>query len=156
MLGPGAVAPSFELPDQHGNLVRLADFRGSWVLIWWYPKAQTPGCTIEGQGLRDLADEFAAAGCVILGASFDTQAENLAFDERQGFGFPLLSDTEHSVGVAYEVVRRGDEHYGGFAERHSYLIDPDGIIRRAYPVSDVDNHAAEVLADLHALTAGGG
>ena len=153
MLAPGTVAPPFELPDQHGSVVRLADLRGKWVLMWWYPKAQTPGCTIEGQGLRDLAGEFAAAGCVILGASFDTPAENLDFDKRQGFGFPLLSDADHSVGVAYEVVRRGDEHYGSFAERFSYLIDPEGIVRRAYPVSDVDNHAAEVLDDLHTLTA---
>ena len=79
-------------------------------------------------------------------------AENLVFATLQDFEFPLISDTAHSVGVAYDVVRRGDEQYGSFAERFSYLIDPDGIVRRAYPVSDVDNHAAEVLDDLHRLT----
>ncbi|MCU1396861.1 MAG: alkyl hydroperoxide reductase/Thiol specific antioxidant/Mal allergen [Ilumatobacteraceae bacterium] len=152
MLGPGIAAPDFTLPDQHGDPVHLADFRGRWVLLWWYPAAQTPGCTIEGQNIRDHADEFAAANCVVLGASFDDIGANLAFSELQGFEFPLLSDTDHSVGTAYEVVRVGDDHYQRFSERHSYLIDPDGMIRRAYAVSDVESHADEVLADIRRLS----
>lgn len=152
MLSAGQPAPDFTLPDQHGRPVGLTDFRGKWVLLWWYPAAQTPGCTIEGQNLRDRAADFAAAGCVVLGASFDDTATNLAFSEMQGFEFPLLSDTDHTVGTSYEVVRRGDDHYGCFSERYSYLIDPQGLIRRAYAVSDVDTHADEVLADLVRLS----
>ena len=152
MLTPGTPAPDFTLPDQHGKPVRLADLRGHWVLLWWYPAAQTPGCTIEGQNLRDRAPDFAAANCLIIGASFDTPAGNLAFATIQGFEFPLLGDTDQSVGAAYEVVRTDDDHYRSYAERHSYLIDPDGIIRRAYAVSDVESHADDVLADLQRLT----
>jgi len=152
MLSPGTPAPEFALPDQHGTTVRLADLRGHWVLLWWYPKAQTPGCTVEGQSIRDRADDFAAANCVVLGASFDTVQGNLEFSELQGFGFPLLSDIDHSVGAKYEVVRAGDHRYSAFAERYSYLIDPDGVIRRSYSVSDVSMHADDVLRDLSTLS----
>jgi thioredoxin-dependent peroxiredoxin len=152
MLPPGTSAPDFALPDQHGNTVRLADLRGQWVLLWWYPKAQTPGCTVEGQSIRDRADDFAAANCVVLGASFDTVQGNRDFAEMQGFDFALLSDVDHSVGAAYEVVRAGDQRYGGFAERYSYLIDPEGVIRRSYSVSDVTTHAHDVLHDLSELS----
>jgi peroxiredoxin Q/BCP len=71
-------------------------------LLWWYPKAQTPGCTVEGQLIRDRADDFAAANCVVLGASFDTVQGNLEFAQLQDFSFPLLSDIDHSVGAKYE------------------------------------------------------
>ena len=152
MLQPGTPAPEFALPDQHGTTIRLADLRGRWVLLWWYPKAQTPGCTVEGQSIRDRADDFAAANCVVLGASFDTVEGNLEFAELQDFGFSLLSDVDRSVGTAYEVVRASDDRYGAFAERFSYLIDPDGVIRRTYSVSDVTTHADDVLRDLSALS----
>ena len=153
MLAPGTLAPEFALPDQHGNVIRLIDQRGHWVLLWWYPAAQTPGCTIEGQNLRDHAADFAAANCTVFGASFDTIEGNLAFAEMQGFRFSLLSDVDHTAGVAYQVVRRGDDNYERFSARHSYLIDPDGVIRRGYDVSDVESHADEVLADLRLLSA---
>jgi peroxiredoxin Q/BCP len=152
MLPPGTPAPDFALPDQHGTVVRLADLRGHWVLLWWYPKAQTLGCTVEGQLLRDHADDFAAANCIVLGASFDTVEGNLEFAELQAFGFSLLSDVDHAVGAAYEVVRTGDQRYSAFAERYSYLIDPDGVIRRSYSVSDVSTHADDVLRDLSSLS----
>ena len=152
MLPPGTPAPDFALPDQHGTTVRLADLRGQWVLLWWYPKAQTPGCTVEGQSIRDHADDFAAVDCVVLGASFDTVQGNLEFAELQGFGFALLSDVDRSVGAAYEVLRDTDDRYSGFAERYSYLIDPDGVIRRSYSVSDVGMHADDVLRDLSELS----
>jgi len=152
MLPPGTQAPDFALPDQHGTTVRLADLRGHWVLLWWYPKAQTPGCTVEGQSIRDHADDFAAVNCVVLGASFDTVEGNLEFAELQGFGFSLLSDVDRSVGAAYEVLRNNDDRYSGFAERYSYLIDPEGVIRRNYSVSDVSTHADDVLRDLSELS----
>ena len=152
MLPPGTRAPDFALPDQHGTVVRLADLRGHWVLLWWYPKAQTPGCTVEGQLIRDRADDFAVADCVVLGASFDTVQGNLEFAEMQDFRFALLSDVDRSVGAAYEVVRTGDQRYAAFAERDSYLIDPEGVIRRTYSVSDVSTHADDVLRDLSTLS----
>ena len=151
MLDTGTPAPDFCLPDQHGTEVCLVNYRGGWVLLWWYPKAETPGCTVEGQGLRDHADAFAAAHCTILGASFDTPAENLAFAEAQGFEFPLLSDADRKVGAAYHVVRQADHQYALFARRHSFLIDPEGVLRRVYEVTHVEAHATEVLADLAGL-----
>jgi thioredoxin-dependent peroxiredoxin len=88
---------------------------------------------------------------VILGASFDTPAENNAFVQAQGFGYHLLSDVDRSVGAAYEVVRPAGHQYAEYPERFSYLIDPDGVIRRSYAVSDVATHADVVLADLAEL-----
>jgi thioredoxin-dependent peroxiredoxin len=151
MLAAGSLAPDFCLPDQHGNEVCLAEHRGRWVLLWWYPKAESPGCTVEGQVLRDNAAAFEAAHCAILGASFDTPAENLAFATAQGFDFPLLSDADRKVGEAYQVVRQADHQYAIYPRRHSFLIDGEGVVRRVYVVTDVAVHATEVLADLAGL-----
>lgn len=89
---------------------------------------------------------------MILGASFDTPAENKAFADAQGFDYPLLSDIERVTGAAYEVVRAADSQYANFPERLSYLIDPEGNIAKSYAVKDVAAHAGEVLADLATLT----
>jgi peroxiredoxin Q/BCP len=102
--------------------------------------------------LRDRAHDFEIANCVILGASFDTPAENLEFATAQGFGYQLLSDVDRRVGAAYGVLRAADEQYVDYPRRHSYLIDGDGLIRRAYAVTDVATHAAEVLTDLEELS----
>ena len=109
---------------------------------------------MEGQALRDRAVAFRAAGCVVLGISFDTPADNKLFADAQEFGFPLLSDIDQSVGRRYDVLRDADDQYAEFPRRISYLIDPTGVIRRAYVVSDVAAHADDVLADLAALGAG--
>ena len=106
---------------------------------------------MEGQALRDRADEFASADCLVLGASFDSVEENRAFAEEQRFPFPLLSDPDRHVGTSYDVVRAEDDQYVAFPRRVSYLIDADGVIRRAYAVSDVEQHADQVLADLRRL-----
>jgi thioredoxin-dependent peroxiredoxin len=106
---------------------------------------------VQGQGLRDSAQRFEDLDAVILGASFDTPAENRAFAEAQRFPFRLLSDVDRAVGHAYEVVRAPGEKYAEYPMRHAYLIDPDGVIRRVYDVTDVGGHAAAVLADLEAL-----
>jgi thioredoxin-dependent peroxiredoxin len=108
---------------------------------------------VEGQALRDRAHAFRAAACIVLGISFDTPAENKLFAEAQEFGFPLLSDVDRAVGRRYDVLRDADDQYAEFPRRISYLIDPAGVIRRAYVVADVAAHADEVLADLAALGA---
>ena len=90
---------------------------------------------------------------MILGASFDTPAENREFAEAQNFPYQLLSDVDRTVGAAYDVVRPPDEQYAQFARRYSFLIDPEGIIRQTYVVTDVGQHASQVLADLRALRA---
>jgi peroxiredoxin Q/BCP len=106
---------------------------------------------VEGQALRDRAADFRRLDCVVLGASFDTPEENRAFARAQEFNFPLLSDVDHRVGLAYEVTRAGDDQYHSFPLRISYLIDRDGVIRRVYTVADVAGHAARVLDDLAVL-----
>ena len=106
---------------------------------------------MQGQALRDSADRFADVDCIVLGASFDTPADNLAFATQQGFGYRLLADTDRSVGQAYQVVRDPDDQYASFPRRISYLIDPSGTIRRSYVVTDVAGHAQHVLTDLDEL-----
>ena len=86
-----------------------------------------------------------------MGASFDTPAENLEFAEAQRFDYPLLSDVDRAVGAAYDVVRDVDDQYASYPRRHSFLIDGEGVVRRVYVVTDVANHAADVLADLQEL-----
>ena len=104
--------------------------------------------------MRDNAASFVSANCAILGASFDTPAENLAFAQAQGFGYPLLSDVDQTVGTVYGVVRPSTDQYAMFPKRHSYLIDPMGVLRRTYVVTDVATHATDVLADLEVLQRG--
>jgi peroxiredoxin Q/BCP len=151
VLDPGVAAPPFTLEDQEGTMISSSSLRGGWVLLWWYPKAGTPGCTVEGQELRDRSADFAEAGCAVVGISFDTPAENRAWAQAQGFDFRLLSDRDHAVGRTYEVEREVDDQYRPFPLRVSYLVDPDGIIRKTFAVSGVADHASEVLATLAAL-----
>ena len=106
---------------------------------------------MQGQALRDRASRFADLDCVVLGASFDTVEENRAFADAQGFDYPLLSDVDQSAGAAYDVLRPSGHRYAAFPLRHSYLIDPLGVIRRAYDVVEVDAHADLVLQDLAEL-----
>ena len=101
--------------------------------------------------MRDSAEQFAAANCAIVGASFDTPAENLEFAEAQRFQYLLLSDVDRTVGTAYGVARDPGDQYADFPKRHSFLIDDHGVVRRTYVVTDVAAHAADVLADLESL-----
>jgi thioredoxin-dependent peroxiredoxin len=106
---------------------------------------------VEGQGFRDRAPEFEEAGVPILGASFDRPEDNRAFAEKHGFPFRLLSDVDRAVGEAYETKRHPEERSPEYAKRRTYLIDPDGVIRKAYRVTDIGAHPDEVLADLRRL-----
>jgi peroxiredoxin Q/BCP len=145
VLDPGEKAPDFTLPDQDGKPLSLISLRGGWVLLWWYPKAGTPGCTVEGQALRDRDEDFGDAGCTVIGVSFDSSADNKRWADSQGFGFRLLSDEDHSVGRVYQVERDPDDQYAAFPLRVSYLVDPDGVVRKTFAVSGVADHATEVL-----------
>jgi peroxiredoxin Q/BCP len=145
MLEPGSAAPDFEVQDHTGTTRRLADYRGRTVVLWFYPRADTPGCTAEGCGFRDRIKQYEEKGVQILGASFDKPAENAAFAQKFGFNFPLLSDTDRKLGIAYGAA---DDASAGSARRISYLIGPDGKIKKAYPKVNAAAHPEEILKDL--------
>ena len=150
MLKEGIKAPNFSLEDQNGDLVKLKDFEGKKVLLWFYPKASTPGWTIEGQRLRDEFQNFKQANTVILGMSADTVKSQNNFYNKQNFPFQLLSDTEKTTIRAYEAIGMkkmyGREYEGIF--RISYLIDEKGIIEKVYSKVKPKEHASEVLKDI--------
>ena len=145
----GDTAPDFTLPDQDGTDVTLSDLRGRPVVIYFYPKDDTPGCTTEACEFRDDIFEFRRMGCQILGVSLDDEASHKAFAEKHGLPFPLLADTEGSAADAYGVkTRHGDTYH---ASRQTFLIDPEGNIAKHYEKVDPDTHSKQVLADLKEL-----
>jgi peroxiredoxin Q/BCP len=149
MLDTGTTAPDFELPNQHGERVALADFDG-WVVVYFYPRADTPGCTTEACGFRDALDEFSERGVSIVGISDDPVAELAAFAEKHDLPFDLLSDESGSVAAAYDSYGEkrmfGKTFDGVF--RNTYVVDPDGEIVRAYENVSPENHAEGILLDL--------
>jgi peroxiredoxin Q/BCP len=140
-LKAGDPAPDFALEDQSGSTVRLSDLKGKKVVLYFYPKADTPGCTTQACALRDSAGEFETAGAVVLGVSPDKPTAQAKFDQKYGLGFPLLSDTDHAVAEAYgawgEKSMYGKKHMG--VVRSSFVIDENGAIAEAfYKVSPAD------------------
>lgn len=140
-LAPGDPAPDFELADQNGNTVRLADFRGRKLLLYFYPKADTPGCTRQACSVRDARQELADLGLAVAGISPDAPAKQKKFDDKYGLTFPLLADTDRRTAQAYGAW--GEKNmYGKKVEgiiRSSFLIDEAGrIIRAWYKVSPED------------------
>ncbi|HEX6331302.1 MAG TPA: thioredoxin-dependent thiol peroxidase [Actinomycetota bacterium] len=133
-LEPGDPAPGFRLLDQHGDPVGLAALRGRPVLVYFYPKADTPGCTVQSCDVRDHLADLAGIGAEVLGISPDQPEENLAFDRKFGLGFPLLSDPDHAVADAWgtwgERTRHGETFMGII--RSAFLVDEDGRIREAW------------------------
>ena len=134
-----------ELPNQLGAPVKLADLLGRAVALFFYPKDDTPGCTIEGKEFRDLHDEFAALDCVVLGVSVDSVESHRAFAEKHGFPFQLLADTEGRLAGVFGVLR------GGMAERTTFVIGPAGRIRRAFREVSPRGHALQVLNFVRSL-----
>lgn len=153
MLQPGDKAPELNLVDQEGNTVTLKGLRGRRVCVYFYPKADTPGCTQQSCLLRDLIIEGRLGEVAVIGISPDPSAKQKKFDTKYGLGFPLLADTEHVVAEAFGVWKEKSlygKRYMGI-ERSAFLIDPKGKIERAwYRVSPKDT--PKVLLD--ALTAG--
>ncbi len=149
----GAKAPSFSLPDQDGKNHRLEDYRGKWVLLYFYPKDNTSGCTKEACAIRDEFPRFEKLDAVVLGVSKDSIESHKRFADRHGLPFTLLSDADTKVQGAYGAWRKkkmaGREYMGTF--RMSVLIDPDGKIAKVYEKVRPAEHAAEVLDDLKEL-----
>ena len=147
-LSTGDKAPAFTLLDQDEQKVKLTDFKGRKVLVYFYPKADTPGCTTQSCALRDIAGDI--GDTAIVGISPDASAKQKKFDDKYSLGFPLLADTEHAVAEAYGVWGEKKNYgrtYMGIV-RSTYLIDPEGRIARAWPKVKADGHAAATLAAL--------
>ena len=141
----GDQAPDFTLQTHDGKSLSLCGLRGKKVLIWFYPKADTPGCTVEGNGFCFQYQEFADRDIAVLGVSFDSVEDNAAFAKKFGFQYPLLCDTERALGLAYGAC---DSAKARYASRISYLIDEQGKIAKVYAQVNPREHAGEVLADL--------
>ncbi len=133
-LGPGDRAPDFTLPDQHGKPVSLAALKGQAVVLYFYPKADTPGCTAQACGVRDHRANYEQAEAVVIGISPDPVSRVKAFDEKYELGFPLLADVDHAVADAYgvwvEKSMYGRKYLG--VERTTFVIGPDGVIRDVF------------------------
>ena len=150
LIQPGAAAPDFELPDQDGQPVRLSSLRGQRVVLYFYPKADTPGCTTQACGVRDHRPDYTDAGAVVLGVSPDPVSRVKRFHDKQGLNFRLLADEGHSVSDAYGVwVEKnmyGRKSWG--TQRATFIIDPDGTVAHVIPKVSPKTHEAEVLGFL--------
>lgn len=152
---PGMPAPAFSLPDEQEHLVSLHDLAGSWLVLYFYPKDNTSGCTTEAIEFTALKDEFARLGARIIGVSPDSCKSHQGFILKQGLGITLLSDPEKKALKAYGVWQKksmyGREYYG--VVRTTVLIDPTGIIRARWDRVAVTGHAGEVLQKLAGMNA---
>lgn len=149
----GKKAPNFNLPATGDQKLSLKDFKGKNLVIYFYPKDATPGCTTEGQNFRDLYSKFQKANCEILGVSRDSVKSHERFKEKQSFPFDLLSDEDEAMCNAYDVIKLkkmyGREYMG--VERSTFLIDADGKLREEWRKVRVKGHVEEVLAAVEAL-----
>lgn len=156
MLDSGIAAPDFELADQDGQPVTLAALRGRPVVLYFYPKADTPGCTTQACGVRDRHDEYDAAGAVVLGVSPDPVAKVKKFHAKYDLDFTLLADPDHAVaeryGVWVEKSMYGRTYWGN--ARATFVIDADGVIAQVLPKVSPKTHDDQVLKALNALAAG--
>ena len=145
----GANAPDFTLPSQEDSPVSLKDYRGKWVVLYFYPKDQTPGCSREAHNFQVDQPKYAERNAVVLGVSLDSVDSHKKFCAKEGLNFKLLADTEHRVTDSYgSLTNLG---LVKFAARHTFLIDPSGKIAKAYTSVDPLKHSAEVLGELDTL-----
>jgi peroxiredoxin Q/BCP len=153
MIEPGDTAPDFELPDQDGNLVKLSGLRGRPVVVYFYPKAATPGCTTQACGVRDHRADYEKAGAVVLGISPDPVAKAKKFHDKEGLNFALLADEDHAITERYGVWAQksmyGKTYMG--AERTTFIIDSDGkvakVLRKVKP-AEHDELVLEALEEV--------
>jgi peroxiredoxin Q/BCP len=146
MIKVGEQAPEFTLVAHDGASLSLTSLRGAKVLLWFFVEANTPGCTLEGRGFRDHQSYFDENNIRVVGVSFDSIEDNAAFARRHEFGFPLLSDIDHAVALAYGAA--GSDANARYPDRVSFLIDEHGVIERVYDQVDPRDHPARVLADV--------
>ncbi len=149
-LQPGDQAPDFTLPDQEGRPVKLSDLRGKTVVLYFYPKADTPGCTTQACGIRDHQSDYDHAGAVVLGVSPDPVKDIAKFADKFTLRFPLLADEDHAVADAYGVwvkkSRYGREYMGN--ERTTFVISPDGTVKDVFRNVKPAEHDELVLGAL--------
>src|SRR5918911_1606963 len=155
MVEQGEQAPDFTLPDQDGNDVTLSDLRGQTVVLYFYPKADTPGCTTQACGIRDHRNDYEATGAAVLGVSPDEVKDVKRFHDKQGLNFTLLADADHAVCDAYGVWAEksmyGRTYWG--ALRATFLIDASGTVARVFPKVSPKTHDDVVLGVLEELGA---
>jgi peroxiredoxin Q/BCP len=153
MIGVGAHAPAFELPDQDGEPVSLQALRGRTVVLYFYPKADTPGCTTQACSIRDRSADYAAAGVKVIGISPDPVAKVKRFHDKRALNFTLLADADHAVCEAYgvwiEKSMYGRKYWG--AQRATFIIDPSGTIAHVIPKVSPKTHDDQVLKALSEL-----
>ncbi len=152
----GKEAPNFCLPDEEGKEVCLSELKGKWVVLYFYPKDNTPGCTKEAQDFSEKIDEFRKLGAVVIGVSPDSVESHRKFKERKGLKVKLLSDEKKEVLKEYGVWQKkknfGKEYFG--VVRTTYLIDPEGKVAKVWKRVKVKGHAESVLKELSKLTGG--
>jgi peroxiredoxin Q/BCP len=143
MLQPGTEAPAFTVNDHNGNSINLKDYLGKKLVLWFYPKADTPGCTMEGQGFRDDFKKFEEKGIQVFGVSLDNEKDNKAFAEKFLFSYPLLCDVNKDIALAYHAIKSADDKY---AARISYVIGEDGKILESIENVDTKNHSNDLCS----------
>ena len=149
----GSNAPNFSLPSQEDKMVSLNDYKGKWVVLYFYPKDMTSGCTIEAHNFQRDLPKYDALNAVVLGVSFDTVESHKTFCTKDSLTFKLLADPDHKAIDAYGVPFKGmgDMH---FAQRTTFLISPHGKIVKEWDVKDIQDHSADVLATIEAMKKG--
>jgi len=145
----GAAAPGFSLPDQNGTPRRLAEWRGRWVVLYFYPKDDTPGCTTEACSFRDDISLLTELGAQVVGISVDDTVSHKAFAEKYHLPFPLLSDATAEVARQYGAL--ADWLVVKVAKRYTFIVDPAGRIAKVYLSVDASRHSTEIVVDLKAL-----
>jgi thioredoxin-dependent peroxiredoxin len=154
MIEAGEAAPDFELPDQDGRTVKLSDYRGQRMVVYFYPKADTPGCTTQACGVREHLADYSQAGAVVLGISPDPVAKVKKFHDKQALNFALLADEGHHVADAYGVWAEksiyGKTYFGN--ERTTFVIEPDGVVAKVLRKVKPAEHDELVLAALADLS----
>lgn len=147
----GALAPVFSLPDQSGKVRSNADFRGRWLVLYFYPKDDTPGCTEEACTFRDDLQKLAALGAEVVGVSVDDTRSHQDFAKKYSLPFPLLADAKGEVAARYGSIR--DFGFFKFARRNTFLIDPQGKVAKVYLSVSTSRNSQEIIDDLKRLTA---
>lgn len=149
----GRPAPEFSLPDQNNRQHALKDYRGSWLVLYFYPRDDTPGCTQEACAFRDDLNQLTEMGAQVLGVSVDDSASHAGFAQKYHLPFPLLADRDGEVAASYGALM--DLRIMKLARRFTFLIDPQGNIGKLYLNVETSRHSKEIIEDLKALTLGG-